>query len=504
MVTIIANQLDSNYSQTQINAFYTQCKKLLVNPFDFYAFINEDEYKLLESTHKKEGYLQGINFHVPKYGKDWIEIDIMQHTQPGEKSIFITPNVILNDPKSFFTYKTKGIDKLYLEDGNLAYFCHRNEKVENILTKWNDMEDQMTFENHSFEGAFYSNVVPELPFIQNTNHNYPEKTEGDIVVLPYWYEDFTKEQLELNYNRETDLYPWLPERVQMEVSDNEGNNLTAEQIEDSFNLDFITKAKIKRVKMDGLEGDPINNPELFDICQYLMGNWGIAVDIITEGKTNDLVWWTNLSLLFVEITKNIGNITFNIDTSNPGKDILDRAKVLIDGGARVFWNYTQTHLSQEADVLKAKELSEEYNFTGFVYNNEVVEETKPIEKEVKKEMPDYNLISLDTLKTVKQDDIYTERKIKFSPHVHCEGKVNNQFYLSATGNVFPCKHVALNLITAHNSPEHKTELMYSWDKNSISKHTLEDIFTNDFYKGYFNNLLKLNPLVIHNEQDGIC
>ena len=134
----------------------------------------------------------------------------------------------------------------------------------------------------------------------------------------------------------------------------------------------------------------------------------------------------------------------------------------------------------------------------------VVEEIKPIEKEVKKEMPDYNLISLDTLKTVKQDDIYTERKIKFSPHVHCEGKVNNQFYLSATGNVFPCKHVALNLITAHNSPEHKTELMYSWDKNSISKHTLEDIFTNDFYKGYFNNLLKLNPLVIHNEQDGIC
>ena len=230
MVTIIANQLDSNYSQTQINAFYTQCKKLLVDPFVFYAFINDDENKILESTKQKDGYLQGINFHLPKYGKDWIEIDIMQHTQPGERSIFITPNVILNNPKSFFTYKTKGIDKLYLEDGNLAFFCHRNEKVENILTKWDDMEDQMTFENHSFEGACYSNVVPELPFIQNTNHNYPEKTEGDIVVLPYWYEDFTKKQLELNYNRETDLYPWLPERVQMEVSDDEGNNLKVEQI----------------------------------------------------------------------------------------------------------------------------------------------------------------------------------------------------------------------------------------------------------------------------------
>ena len=134
----------------------------------------------------------------------------------------------------------------------------------------------------------------------------------------------------------------------------------------------------------------------------------------------------------------------------------------------------------------------------------LLEETKPIEKEVKKEMPDYKLIELETLQTRKKDDIYKERKIKFSPHVKCEGKVNNQFYLSATGNVFPCKHVALNLITAHNSPEHKTELIICWDKNNISKYTLEEIFTNDFYKGYFNNLLKLNPIIIHNEQDGIC
>ena len=63
--------------------------------------------------------------------------------------------------------------------------------------------------------------------------------------------------------------------------------------------------------------------------------------------------------------------------------------------------------------------------------------------------------------------------------------------------MFPCKHVALNLTTANNSPEHKTELLYSWDKNNINEHTLEEIFTNDFYKGYFNNLLKLNPEIKH-------
>jgi hypothetical protein len=107
-------------------------------------------------------------------------------------------------------------------------------------------------------------------------------------------------------------------------------------------------------------------------------------------------------------------------------------------------------------------------------------------------------------KTFQQDDIYKERKIIFSPHVECEGKVKNGFYLSAKGNVFPCKHVAANVTTAHDSPEHIIVLLYDWDKNNISNNNLETIFTNDFYKGYFNNLLKLNPQVLHNEQEGIC
>ena len=130
MVTIIANQLDSNYSQTHINALYTQVKKVCVNPFDFYAFVNEDEYKLLESTHKKDGYIDGITFHVPKYGKDWLEIDIMQHTKPGGHTLFITPNCIINNIQDIDIYKSN--KKIRLQDGNLGYFVYRNDKVESI------------------------------------------------------------------------------------------------------------------------------------------------------------------------------------------------------------------------------------------------------------------------------------------------------------------------------------------------------------------------------------
>ena len=123
---------------------------------------------------------------------------------------------------------------------------------------------------------------------------------------------------------------------------------------------------------------------------------------------------------------------------------------------------------------------------------------------MKQDLPDYKLIELETLETRKQDDIYKERKIKFYPHVKCEGKVNNQFYLDATGNVFPSKHIAATVWAAFNSPEHVTKILYEWEKNNINNFSLEDIFNNDFYKGYFNNLLKLNPSIIHNELGGIC
>ena len=152
MVTIIANQLDTNYSQIHINAFYTQCKKLIENPFDFYVFVDKAEMELLETTRKKEGYIDGIEFHVPKHGKDWIEIDIMQHTKPGGNTLFLTPNVIINNIEDIDIYKSN--KKIQLEDGNLGYFIHRNAKVEGILEEWEENEDELLYEYDAFHNKF--------------------------------------------------------------------------------------------------------------------------------------------------------------------------------------------------------------------------------------------------------------------------------------------------------------------------------------------------------------
>lgn len=504
MVTIVANQLDNNYSQVQINALYTQCKKLIVEPFDFWVFTTQQEMDVINNSKKKEGFIDGIQFHVPKYGTDWIEIDLMERTKPNGRLLFITPNTLFNTFDNLLSYKTN--KKLLLEDGNLCYFIYRNSKVEEILNIWNEEEDDLLYNFDVFSERFLIEETDEIPFIQDHTASYPDfgKKIESIVALPYWYEDFNEEQIDIMYNKETDLYPYLPERVEIQLASIEtfqalDSFLTLYEIKESFNQDFMEKAHLKRILFKGLSGDPIGNPELFDIAHYFMGDWGIGVDMVTLGNKHDPIWWSNIGLLFADS----GNITFNINTGNPDKNILENAKALISTGCRVFWSYTHTN-QLDNDIQKAKTLCRQNNFTGFVYDNEVPEEVPHVEEPVKQDMPDYKLIELETLQTRKKDDIYKERKIIFAPHVKCEGKVNNQFYLTSTGQVFPCKHVALNIITADNSPEHETELLYDWEKNNISNYTLEEIFTNDFYKGYFNNLLKLNPTIIHNEQGGIC
>ena len=80
---------------------------------------------------------------MPKYGKDWLEIDIMQHTKPGGHTLFITPNCIINNIQDIDIYKSN--KKILLEDGNLGYFVYRNDKVEAILKEWDKSEDDSMF-----------------------------------------------------------------------------------------------------------------------------------------------------------------------------------------------------------------------------------------------------------------------------------------------------------------------------------------------------------------------
>ena len=65
--------------------------------------------------------------------------------------------------------------------------------IENILQQWEEEEDDLLFNFDAFHEKFLIEEG-EIPFLQDTTATYPENTEGDIVILPQWYDDFTEEQ----------------------------------------------------------------------------------------------------------------------------------------------------------------------------------------------------------------------------------------------------------------------------------------------------------------------
>ena len=69
----------------------------------------------------------------------------------------------------------------------------------------------------------------------------------------------------------------------------------------------------------------------------------------------------------------MGNVTFEINTGQPAEKILDNAKTLLDSGCRVFWNYVHTN-QLDSDIQKAKKISQQYNFYGFIYDNQISKE----------------------------------------------------------------------------------------------------------------------------------
>ena len=110
------------------------------------------------------------------------------------------------------------------------------------------------------------------------------------------------------------------------------------------------------------------------------------------------------------------NITFNINTGNPDKRILQNAKALIDSGCRVFWNYVHTN-QLDSDIQKAKKISQQYNFYGFIYDNQISKEEIVIDKKEKPDMPEVVSHENAVEKIAKPIDVVVENTEEQSDHL---------------------------------------------------------------------------------------
>lgn len=496
-LTLIANLLDNKFSQLHINNFYTQAKNLIEQPFDFVVFTTQDELDDINGTNKKDGFIQGIKFHVPKYGKEWIEIDLINHTKKNGISFFVTPNVLLNDPSSLLTYRSSGIDKCILQDGNVSYYIHNNKIVQNMKQKWDKEEPDLTFYNYEFSQEFQVNEVPKLPFLNSQNKDYPVNLDDAIVTFPYWYTHRVDSYIESCYNRAIDLYPFLPVQVELEI-----NGFDHTEVTKIFNHEYLVKSRMNKIVFSNNVTEPSLCEDFYEISEYFLVDGNVSVDVVSDLDTFDEFWWGSVGILY----KNMGNITATIDSIDSEKfpRQLANAKAIIKSGARVFWQYTRSTQSDD-DIEVARELSRKHNFSGFTFIEEKIQDDYVEPEKIKVvELPDYRLIELETIQTKPKEPDYVEATVKFKKQVRCKAKIQNECYIDKRGNVFPCVYTAREILEADTNPYEDTDIMYDWNMNNCKSNDLEEVLTNSFFKSYFNNKLKLDPSSICHTKCGVC
>lgn len=495
-LTLIANLLDTKYTQVQVNNFYTQAKNLIKDPFEFVVFTTQEELDEMVETNKIKGYAMPFKIHVPKYGHEWLEIDLIQHTPKDGVSLFVTPNILLNNPEKILEYKTAGIDKCIMQDGNVAYFINNNKFVRNVLQKWEREENDLTFYNHEFKQEFQVNEMDNLPFLNSKNKEYPVSLDDPIVAFPFWYTHKVDSYIESCYNRSTDLYPYLPRALEIEIC-----GFSIEEIKNIFTEDYTNLARMSKIVLSNDEEEPTNCKDFYDICEYLMETRNISIDLLTDLTNFDKYWWGTVGILF----KNMGNITVTINDiyNREIEKQMSNAEALLQSGARVFWQYTRTTQTDE-DIEKAKALSKKHKFSGFNFiENKVEEKINVVQVEEKEDLPDYKLIELETIKLRQKDAEYLDVKIKFDKQVRCLAKIENKAYIDKEGNVFPCVFTAKNILVAKINPYEETDILYDWKSNNCKATGLKKIFTNKFFTSYFTNKLKLDPSLICNKKCGV-
>lgn len=130
---------------------------------------------------------------------------------------------------------------------------------------------------------------------------------------------------------------------------------------------------------------------------------------------------------------------------------------------------------------------------------DLTEEQIRLENEKQENKP----VTYETLKEFKHSIEYRNTEEPKKIVVDCEARSNDYFYVSASGNVFPCSYIARDIIENKLYPYHPVDYPYNWQKNNANKYDIKQIiYDNDFE--YMNEALKRDPLKICKEKCGKC
>jgi len=265
---------------------------------------------------------------------------------------------------------------------------------------------------------------------------------------------------------------------QRTMLDNRGQYYYKGNISISQMYDWFDDVNLKdaRIKLCGVLGDPIVNPDCIDICSYLLLEKHVKnIEISTNGGTRTKKFWTELAELSKYTNKrlyvhwSIDGVTKNDYRENVNIDkVWDNFYTYYNAGGKCIWQYI--HFDYNADEIdlakkKAKELDIELKIRVSWRNTSESAKFKSSEA-----------LKIDS-------NVYEKVELKArsgnyeKSNIVCRHQIENELFVTSEGRIWPCCHLQDEQVSGKTDIIKKIGL-----ENDLNTRTFYDIIRSDWYK----------------------
>jgi hypothetical protein len=249
-------------------------------------------------------------------------------------------------------------------------------------------------------------------------------------------------------------------------------NITMSQIYEWFgDVDL----KDARIKLCGVLGDPIINPECIDICSYLIYEKRIQnIELSTNGGTRPEQFWKDLADLSYESNKLWVHWSIDGVERNDYRENVSIAKV---------WQNFETYHSNKGNCV--------WQYINFDYNTNEIEAAKRKAEQLGIELKirvswrnTANAAKFKSSESLKIDsDVYetVENRARLGEYeaanIVCRHQIENEIFVTSEGLVWPCCHLQDEQVSGKTNLVKKLGL-----KNDLKKTSLHNIITSPWYE----------------------
>lgn len=262
------------------------------------------------------------------------------------------------------------------------------------------------------------------------------------------------------------------------------NEVSLEQFQEWFAPEFIQQLHF--LNMCGNLGDPIVAKDTLKIYEYLRThNPEMTLTMHTNGSARDIAWWQELAKLNVIVTFGIDGLADTHALYRIATDwhkIIENATAFINAGGAAEWEML-VFAHNEHQVEECRKISDTIGFKKFITKH-----TSRFQDGKFHVLNDEGKTTHVLYPTQKSKDMIGKMKesvIEIKPIIDCKAKVDNQFYISANGNISPCCWLDYSWIL----PRQESRIDYMdtvGDLPNLNKQTLKEIFDS----GYFDKIAK--------------